>query len=186
MRVRARWVWGAGLATHCIALHLGFGRTSMLSALILPTISRTRCHWPLPTCVGPRHAAPMQKRVLPDALARRAACGGQAGSGGRQLEQAPWHGQAIRLPEAPGPVHQRPLKHVPCLALAHARAHAGQAGRHWRAWARLAPHAHAHAASSHPTRPPPSLLPPAQTHLVDLLQLEELLCLHARGLAPVA
>lgn len=38
-----------------------------------PTISSTRSHWPLPTWLGPRHAAPMQNRVLPAALARSAA-----------------------------------------------------------------------------------------------------------------
>jgi hypothetical protein len=37
------------------------------------TMSSTRCHWRAPTCEGPRHAAPMQKRVLPDDLARSAA-----------------------------------------------------------------------------------------------------------------
>jgi hypothetical protein len=37
------------------------------------TISSTRSHWRGPTCEGPRHAAPMQKRVLPDSRARTAA-----------------------------------------------------------------------------------------------------------------
>lgn len=37
------------------------------------TMSSTRCHCRWPTWEGPRHAAPMQKRVLPDALARSAA-----------------------------------------------------------------------------------------------------------------
>ena len=49
-------------------------QTSMSMARIWATIARTRAHCPAPTCEGPRHAAPMQKRVLPAALARLAAC----------------------------------------------------------------------------------------------------------------
>ena len=47
------------------------------------TMSSTRCHWRAPTCEGPRHAAPMQKRVLPDDLARSAACKRNMYSAGR-------------------------------------------------------------------------------------------------------
>lgn len=39
------------------------------------TMSSTRAHCRWPTWEGPRHAAPMQKRVLPESLARSAACG---------------------------------------------------------------------------------------------------------------
>jgi len=50
-------------------------QTSMSMARICATMASTRAHCPAPTCEGPRHAAPMQKRVLPAALARLAACG---------------------------------------------------------------------------------------------------------------
>ena len=54
-------------------------QTSMSIARISATMPSTRCHCPLPTCDGPRHAAPMQKRVLPAALARLAACAAPGG-----------------------------------------------------------------------------------------------------------
>ena len=47
--------------------------TSIPSPRILVTISKTLAHCRGPTCDGPRHAAPMQKRVDPDWAALTAA-----------------------------------------------------------------------------------------------------------------
>lgn len=57
--------------------------------LICLTISSTLSHWRWPTWDGPRHAAPMQKRVLPDSRALRAACTQQRAPRTARLDSFP-------------------------------------------------------------------------------------------------
>ena len=57
---------------------VGVGESRNFPYLMRLTISMTRSHCLTPTWEGPLQAAPMQKRVLPDSRARKAAWEGKS------------------------------------------------------------------------------------------------------------